>query len=131
MQNRASQKTRQKYSVGPQKGSATNSAGADQTMYFSGPFLCTFYLTNTAGIRKKPFHNSGDRREKHMNNAGLYYLQSRIKYISIIVYVEVLVAVILVDVVILVHQIYLSQQVDVFQQLFRGQIGSHMMGFVE
>ena len=47
MQNRASQKTRQKYSVGPQKGSATNSAGADQTMYFSGPFLCTFYLTNT------------------------------------------------------------------------------------
>ena len=33
--------------LGPQKGSATNHAGADQTMYFSGPFLCTFYLTNT------------------------------------------------------------------------------------
>jgi AcrR family transcriptional regulator len=66
MQNRASQKTRQKYSVGPQKGSATNSAGADQTMYFSGPFLCTFYLTNTsitdiakkAGVSRVSFYRN-------------------------------------------------------------------------
>ena len=50
MQNRASQKARQKYSVGSPKGLGTNKSGADQTMYFSGPFLCTFYLTNTEDV---------------------------------------------------------------------------------
>ena len=28
-------------------GTILTHAGADQTMYFLGPFLCTFYLTNT------------------------------------------------------------------------------------
>ena len=47
MQNWVPQKVPKNAEPGLQKGSATNHAGADQTMYFLGPFLCTFYLTNT------------------------------------------------------------------------------------